>query len=293
MPQATAPFPWPGSKGQLANWVLDVFPQHSTYLDLFGGAGSLLFEKAPAKSEIYNDADADLVQFMTILRDSPEDLICRLRSIPYARDLHTDWATAFFNGHRPDDGVERAARYYFIRRSQYGGEAAQKVGFRATVDGRRNPARHWANSIDRLPTFSTRLQDVRIECEDYDTLLADLDLQTDSTLVYCDPPYPNSSHRYDLAGSDDTPGQQTVPSFRFESFAERIKTLATHRDALYVVVSTDTIPPGLEALYCLSKDSSFAMNAVNGTKSTTEHLLTNFDPETVGSHTENKSLNAF
>lgn len=294
MPRASAPFPWPGSKGGLADWILDTFPRHDTYIDVFGGSGALLFEKTPAETEIYNDADVDLVQFMTTLRDASEELIDRLQMILYARELHHEWTTDFFEGHRPSDRIERAARYYFIRRAQYGGEAAKKAGFRATVSGRRNPARQWKNSIKRLPDFARRLQGVQIECQDYANLLADAASGTHSTVVYCDPPYRDSTNRYQLQDTRDAQAKSSSsPAFDFEEFTATIREFAGQQDGPRVIVSTDVVPSELDALYRVSKGSNISMNAAGGAKEMTEYLLTNFDPESTLSHTENASLTAF
>lgn len=294
MPRASAPFPWPGNKGGLADWILDAFPRHDTYVDVFGGSGALLFEKTPAKTEIYNDADADLVQFMTTLRDVPEELVERLQMIPYARELHHEWTTDFFEGHRPSDRIERAARYYFIRRAQYGGEAAKKSGFRATVSGRRNPARQWKNSIKRLPNFARRLQGVQVECQDYTDLFADIASGTPSTVVYCDPPYRDSTNRYQLQDAPDSrPTPPSNPVFDFEEFVEAVGEFARQQNGPRVIVSTDVVPAELDSLHRVSKGSNFSMNAAGGAKETTEHLLTNFDPESAPPHTENASLTAF
>lgn len=293
MPRASAPFPWPGNKGGLADWILGIFPHHETYVDVFGGSGSLLFEKARSQVDVYNDADPDLVHFMETLRDSPDQLIERLQMVPYARELHNKWATQFFEGHRPDDAVERASRYYFIRRTQYGGEAAKKVGFRGVARGRRNPARQWKNSIGRLPDFADRLQDVALECLDYADLLTETDYVGQSTLVYCDPPYRDSTNRYQLQTDQTSTTGYSPPSFDFQTFVEMIADLATRPNGPYVVISTDVVPTQLDSLYQLSRDSSFAMNATDGCKETTEYLLANFNPDNVAVHTENTCLSAF
>lgn len=291
MPKATAPFPWPGSKGGLADWILDVFPHHETYVDVFGGSGAMLFEKPRAAAELYNDGNRDLVQFMRTLKNQPDELIERLRLVPYARELHDKWTGRFFEGHRPDDTIERAARYYFIRRAQYGGEAAKMVGFRATVDGRRNPARQWQNSIPRLSEFADRLCDVKLERQDYADLLSHIDLDS-KTLLYCDPPYRDTTDRYQLQPNGNSSHGSRCPSFDFETFAKTLRTLASKTEA-YIVMSTDVVPEELDGLHRVSKASSHSMNATNGTKPTTEYLLTNFDPETISAHTGNATLTGF
>jgi DNA adenine methylase len=231
---------------------------------------------------------------MAVLRDSPDELIERLQAIPYARELHQTWTTAFFEGHRPSDDIERAARYYFIRRAQYGGEAAKKTGFRATVEGRRNPARQWRNSITRLSRFSERLQNVQLTCQDYTEALDAVTNTNESTFIYADPPYRDSGSRYRLKRNEKPSlDRREFPSFDFGEFVERIKEFSKQNPRVQILVSTDVIPDPLADFHCSSENDSFSMNAVDGVKETTEFLLSNYDPTSSPSHSENATLESF
>ena len=44
-----APFGWVGGKTQLAADIIDLIPkEHKTYIEVFGGAGSVLYQKEPS-----------------------------------------------------------------------------------------------------------------------------------------------------------------------------------------------------------------------------------------------------
>ena len=59
---------WYGGKFNLLNHVLPM-PKHVTYIELFGGGGTVLLNKAPSRMEIYNDMNHDLVNFWRVFRD--------------------------------------------------------------------------------------------------------------------------------------------------------------------------------------------------------------------------------
>jgi site-specific DNA-adenine methylase len=115
--------------------------------------GSLV-NKDPDSStvEVYNDRDEDLVHFVEVLRDRTDDLLEWLDDVPFSREMYSRWTRAFDNGYRPNDDVERAGQFFFLRHSQWGGKDATKSGF-ATSKVR---SRAQAYAIDILPRLKTR-----------------------------------------------------------------------------------------------------------------------------------------
>lgn len=274
------PFPWPGSKANLTDWILSNIPKHSSFTSVFGGSGAVLFAGLESDDTHlcqpeFNDANEDICQFLQTLKEQPDELIGHLRTIPYSRELHDQWGTQYFDGYRPDDPIERASRFYFLRRTQYGADAESLTGFRATAKGRRNAARQWKNSLDRLPQFADLLQTVRISNRDYSALLDDLqqewegNSEGDPAFLYFDPPYKGTTHRYG----------DTAENFEYSSFLEQIKDFPRTPSGPLVMVSTDTRPANSSEYTILQQDHSHSMNAAGGTKNVDEYLVLNYDPD--------------
>ena len=83
-----------GGKWRVADWVLAHLPPHHTYVEPFGGAGSVLLRKAPSPIEVYNDLDEDVVRLFRVLRDpaQAEELRHAVELTPWARaEFHACW----------------------------------------------------------------------------------------------------------------------------------------------------------------------------------------------------------
>lgn len=178
-------FPYPGGKTYLAKWILDHFPAHECYVEVFGGGASVLVNKEPSFNEVYNDLDGDLVQFFQVLREQPDELREWLNRVPFSREQHNQFKTAFYNGERPDDNIERAGRFFYLRHSQYAGKYCSPSGFVGMAG--RSKARWLRNATKELEDFADRFTDVTVENLDFEALIELYD--SPETLFYCDPPY--------------------------------------------------------------------------------------------------------
>ena len=54
-----SPISWFGGKRLLRKQIIEKFPCHTCYVEVFGGAGWVLFGKEPSKVEVYNDIDSE------------------------------------------------------------------------------------------------------------------------------------------------------------------------------------------------------------------------------------------
>jgi DNA adenine methylase len=257
-----APFPYPGSKARHADWILEHIPEHRTYVEPFGGAAGVLFQKPESEVEVYNDRDRDLVQFFEVLRERPDDLVKWLEAVPYAREVHNEWAEAFYNdGHRPDDPVKRAGRFFALRYMQWGGKHDGISGFATPRDNR---AEQFSNAVGVLKRFSSRLQSVYVESVNWTDIIDSYD--SPQTVFYCDPPYIGTEGNY------NGPGEINHTALR--------DILADIKGD--VVISYDSVPPFYgDGWQVAAKDSTFQFNNADGTghKDATEYLLMNFDAD--------------
>ena len=67
-----------GGKGRLAKDVISFFPAHVCYCEPYGGAASVLLQKAPSYAEVYNDLYHEVVSFFRVLRERPAELIAKI-----------------------------------------------------------------------------------------------------------------------------------------------------------------------------------------------------------------------
>lgn len=189
-----------GGKHRIADWIIGQFPPHSVYVEPFGGAGSVLVRKEPARSEVYNDLDSETANVFQVLRDpaSADRLRTLCELTPYAR-AEFDLAQI-----RSDEPVEQARRTLFRAWASFGSAGATRgrSGMRTYTrpDGDHlNVAKSWNRVADMIPHYVERMRRVVIE----NRPALDIMRQHDSreTLHYVDPPYlpetrSQGSHRY-------------------------------------------------------------------------------------------------
>jgi DNA adenine methylase len=178
---------YPGGKYKLAKWIISHFPQHSFYVEPYGGAGSVLMAKPKVQGEIYNDLDGDVVNVFRVLRNPKQakELERQIRLTPFA---YEEYKCAY----EPcDDLVERARRIVFRSFASIGsdGVSRRNSGFRGLKNNETSvtAAQEWARYPDAIQAFVDRLRCVLIEQRPALHLLQLYDRK--ETLFYVDPPY--------------------------------------------------------------------------------------------------------
>ncbi|MBU1992002.1 DNA adenine methylase [Patescibacteria group bacterium] len=174
-----SPLKWVGGKFYQTNMVIGMFPQHKCYVEVFGGAGHVLFTKTPSPVEVYNDLNSELVNFFMVARDHTEELMQRVDTLPYSRELLQKWA----NEPLPEDKIERACRWFYILCSSFGGIYGS--GWAYSVQG--NNAVSLRSSTERIKDVKARFNNVMIENVSYESCIQKYDRV--DTLFFIDPPY--------------------------------------------------------------------------------------------------------
>ena len=253
--------PYPGGKSYMASWIVEQFPEHSCYVEPFGGGASIMANKPPSDVEVYNDRDGDLVQFFRVLRKRPNELVSWLRGRPYAKDLHEKYGRGFYAGYRPDDPIERAGRFFYLRRSQYAGKYRTMSGFRSSKET--DIAMNYQNSIDDLEAFAERFRGVTIENRDYTAVFDRFD--SSETLFYCDPPY-----------MDEGDALYTGGKFSHGRFCDELEQLKGRW-----IVSYTRVPNRLSDYHVIERERTQHMSKghKNADATRTERLVMNYDPK--------------
>jgi DNA adenine methylase len=177
------PLKYFGSKWSIAPWIVERFPAHTCFVDLFGGSAAVLLQKPPSRVEVYNDLDQEVVNFFAVLREHGEELARQVSLTPFSRIEHQ---LSFEPG---ASAIERARR--FVVRSWQTRGGYRRTGATSWWYVRAGeatpPATRWLAVPDRLIEAGSRLRGVHLECDDWQNVVQRFDAI--DTLFYVDPPY--------------------------------------------------------------------------------------------------------
>lgn len=178
------PFPYVGSKTRSLANLIPHLPYTDTWVDAFGGSGSVTLARRKCKFEVFNDRHAGIVSFYRCLRNRAmkDALYDRLEMTVYAKEEFV-WCRDTWDHHELDD-VERAARWFYMVSSSFGG-VGRNWG-RAKVD-RATIAGKFRERLVLFEDIHRRFTHVQIDNLDWRTVLKDYD--SHSTVFYLDPPY--------------------------------------------------------------------------------------------------------
>ncbi len=171
-----------GGKWRIAPWVISFFPPHETYVEPFGGGGSVLLRKPESRNEVYNDLDEELCNLFRMLRSRGNQLVKLLKLTPFSR---TEFERCFQPG---GSNLERARKAMFRSICGFGTAGYfRQTGFSTSIKNRNCRSHEWANYPDALAKVVERLKCVVIENRPAIDVMQRNDSET--TLHYVDPPY--------------------------------------------------------------------------------------------------------
>lgn len=181
---ASRPFlKWAGGKTQLLPSLLPLVPQKfNTYLEPFLGGGALFFALAPKKA-ILSDANPELINVYTQIRDHLNSVIKCLA--PYQNDKELFYHVRSLNW-QDLDPAEAAARFIFLNRTCFNGlYRVNRTGqFNVPFGNYKNPK---ILDKDLLKSASNALSKCEIINADYKDVVTSHAKEGD--FIFFDPPY--------------------------------------------------------------------------------------------------------
>ena len=182
---------WVGGKKNLRDAVLARFPPYyERYIEVFGGAGWVLFHKPPGMDfEVWNDFNGNLSNLYRCVRDKPNKLKYKLRYVLNSREDFDRIASLHKRGiFSKLCDVDRAAKFYQLIRYSY---ASGLDSFAS------QPHSIWTD-FPMIDLAARRLQKVIIENKDFEKLIRQYDRPV--SFFYCDPPYFATENYYKDVG---------------------------------------------------------------------------------------------
>ncbi len=188
-----SPIKWVGGKSRLRKYILPLIPEHSCYVDVFGGAGWVLFGKKPSKVEILNDIDQELINFFRIVKHRPEELI---ESFEWELVSRAEFNRLAELDLSKLDEIQRAHRFFYIIMAGWGGELNYPRFATSISDGGHGNRLFGAikRLRKRIEPVHERLQSVIIENLAWQKCIDKYD--RDKVVMYLDPPYPSNGANY-------------------------------------------------------------------------------------------------
>lgn len=182
---------YPGSKWSIADWIINFFPEHHSYLEPFFGSGAVFFSKPMSNIETVNDLDSDVVNLFEWIKRDPEKLAHEIYWTPYARQVYEETFITV-----PESSLDKAVNFYIRLNMGYGFRTnGYREGWKNDIQGREKAyaAMDWKDLPGRVIQTAERLRGVQIE-----NLLA-MELierfNYPNVLIYADPPYVLSTRR--------------------------------------------------------------------------------------------------
>lgn len=184
-----APFGWVGGKTKLAKDIIDLIPQeHNIYIEVFGGAASVLYQKQPSKLEVLNDINGELINLHRAIRNNPQTLSMFLNDLFISREIFDDIRKRKI---KPKNNIERAAFYYYQLTQSFGSKGDN---FAMAAKSGRKPK----NIYRDFKKISDRLKYVTIENMSFSKLIPLYDKE--DAFFYIDPPYVSTESYYKNTG---------------------------------------------------------------------------------------------
>ena len=176
---------YPGSKCNLAGWIIGFFPEHHSYLEPFFGSGAVLFNKPRSHIETVNDLDGNVVSLFEWIRRDPERLAYEIYWTPYARQVYED-AFSFL----PEDSLGKAVNFYIRLNMGHGVRTnGERVGWKNDIQGRERAyaSQDWCSLPEKILQAAERLRGVQIESRPASEIIRRFNFP--NVLIYADPPY--------------------------------------------------------------------------------------------------------
>lgn len=180
------PITYYGGKQKLLKQITSLLPYHKIYCEPFIGGGAVFWAKKPAKVEIINDINRNLIDFYDVLQNNFDDLKRLVENTLHSRSIYHD-ARLIYEKPRLFDKIKRAWAVWVLSCQSY----SSNLGSGWAYDNSGKTTNTIQNKIHNFrDEYSKRLQSVQIECLDALRIIKYRDSQ--DTFFYLDPPYYNS-----------------------------------------------------------------------------------------------------
>src|SRR6266849_6705123 len=159
------PLSYIGGKNRLAKRLIEIFPEHTTYVEAFAGGAQVFFRKEPSDVEVLNDLDGEIVNFFRVCQQHYEELLRYFRFSVVGRQ----WLN-ILKAENPETltDIQRAARHLYLLRNCFASLVRNPVYHRNVIQP---PSFNLKNLPQLIEKAHKRLERVQLECASYEEVL--------------------------------------------------------------------------------------------------------------------------
>ena len=196
--------PYHGGKSRMKESIIDLMPNHDHYCEPFVGGGSVFWSKKLSYLNSINDKKQQIINLYKTWSNPNyfDEFLKLLKSVPYAQAYYTPKTLKQDIFDAPD--INEAVKFYYCILVSFAytmesfGYAKNRPNSVTKKDAIHSHTKFWENKKLVLKRHKTqilyKLSKTQIFCEDFLYFCKRLD--TEKTLFYFDPPYPNTRHEY-------------------------------------------------------------------------------------------------
>jgi len=260
--EASPIVPWLGGKRRLADKLIPLFPPHECYVEVFCGGAALYFLRPmPAKVEVINDINGELINLYRVVQHHMEEFVHQFKWAVTSRQVFK-WHQAA----RPETltDIQRAARFYYLQQHAFSGKVAgQSFGTATTARGI-----DLTRIGESLSAACLRMGGTIVENEKWQACMKRYDRE--HTFFYLDPPY------------WETEGYGF--EFGFDNYVEMADVMRRCKGRVMVSINDHpAIRDAFKGLEMTGLDIKYSVGSVHGEAGTSRELvITNWSLSTAG-----------
>lgn len=183
------PITYYGGKQRIAPEIVAILPPHRIYCEPYFGGGAVFFEKPKAGIEIINDTNNDLINFYLCAQNRYDELQHLVKQTLHSEAIH-DYARHIYNNRILSTDIQRAWAVWFLTNGSFMGSIHGSWKWCNGSSGGQTATMLQVKRDEFTKSLQDRLSNVQISCRDALRVISDRD--TDETVFYLDPPYPES-----------------------------------------------------------------------------------------------------
>jgi DNA adenine methylase len=177
-----------GNKAKIAKNIIQYFPKHDVYIEMFFGAGGMFFNKPKATYNFLNDIDSNVINAFDVLMQNKAELVEYLEMMPISQDFWNRAKTA-----EPKDNIEKSV--YFLLLSNFGYMGKPDTLKFAVSNSKEILLKNIEKTYKQIVKNGNYFLNT-----DFREVIKKVSFRRDAdrvnTFVYCDPPYLGTKDNY-------------------------------------------------------------------------------------------------